>query len=119
MMARQKVVGLDMNSVKSPRFWLGVFFLAIVGTTSPAFAGCREDHLAADQALRKARAGIEKTALGTDAARCASYRRYLAALSGQREVIARCDTGPNQAQNVQAIDTEIATFAQRMRNLCK
>ncbi len=96
-----------------------LLLLAALVVTDPAIAGCREDHLAADQALRKARASIEKTALGTDAARCASYRRYLSALSGQREVIARCDTGPNQAQNVQAIDTEIATFAQRMRNLCK
>lgn len=100
-------------------FAVSIFLLASAWAADPAIAGCREDHLAADQALRKARAGIEKTALGTDAARCASYRRYLTALSGQREVIARCDTGPNQAQNVQAIDTEIATFAQRMRNLCK
>ena len=94
--------------------------LASACAASSAVAGCREDHVAADQNLRKARAGIEKVAVqGTDAARCSAYRRYITALGGQREVMARCDTGPNQSRNVQEIDTEIASFAQRMRDLCK
>lgn len=101
-------------------FAAGIALLAELAMATSAMAGCREDHVAADQALRKARAGIEKVAVqGTDAAKCASYRRYVTALGGQREVMARCDTGPNQSRNVQAIDTEIASFAQRMRELCK
>ncbi|WP_315831552.1 hypothetical protein [Bradyrhizobium prioriisuperbiae] len=107
-----------------PTFAAGIALLAQMAmaglTAGTAMAGCREDHVAADQNLRKARAGIEKVAVqGTDAAKCASYRRYITALRGQREVMARCDTGPNQSRNVQTIDTEIASFAQRMRDLCK
>jgi hypothetical protein len=98
---------------------LAVLLLAPLCVAEAAAAGCREDHFAADQNLRKARAGIEKVALGTDAAKCAAYRRYITALKGQRDVVARCDTGPNQAQNVHAIDQQIATFVQRAQDLCK
>lgn len=112
--------GLNPMKVSGFRFGLVFVLLATVGMSGSAMAGCREDHVAADQNLRKARAGIEKVAVqGTDAARCAAYRRYVTALGGQREVMARCDTGPNQSRNVQTIDTEIASFAQRMRDLCK
>ncbi|MGL4260388.1 MAG: hypothetical protein ACRCTX_02125, partial [Afipia sp.] len=88
------------------------------GATS-ASADCREDHAAADQNVRKARAGIEKLTDGTDAAMCAAYRRYVAALTSQRGVIERCDTGPNRAQNVGAIDTAIADYNKRVEGVCK
>lgn len=86
---------------------------------NPAMAGCREDLLTVDQNLRKARAGVEKVAQGTDAAKCTAYRRHVSALSEQRSVIARCDTGPNQSRNVQAIDTQIVNLAPQVRELCK
>jgi predicted phage gp36 major capsid-like protein len=98
---------------------LAVLLLAPLCAAEAAAAGCREDHFAADQNLRKARAGIEKVARDTDAAKCTAHRRYIVALNGQRDVIARCDSGSNQAQNVRAIDEQIATFVQRARDLCK
>jgi hypothetical protein len=86
---------------------------------SVAMADCREDHAASDQNVRRTRAGIEKLADGTDAAKCAAYRRYIAALIAQRGVIERCDTGPNRAQNVGAIDTAIADYNKRIEGICK
>lgn len=88
-------------------------------SVSSAMADCREDHEAADQNVRRTRAGIEKLADGTDAAKCAAYRRYVAALTAQRGVIERCDTGPNRAQNVSAIDTGIAEYNKRADAICR
>ncbi len=89
------------------------------GGVNAAMADCREDHEAADQNMRRTRAGIEKLADGTDAAKCAAYRRYIAALTAQRGVIERCDTGSNRAQNVSAIDTGIAEYNKRVDAICK
>ncbi len=55
----------------------------------------------------------------TEAAKCSAYRRHIAALNEQRAVIARCDTGPNQAQNVSVIDSQIADFSRRAEASCK
>ncbi len=85
----------------------------------PALADCREDHMAADQNVRRTRAGIEKVMNGTEAAKCVAYRRHVTALTEQRGVIARCDTGPNRAQNVSAIDGVIADFSRRAEDSCK
>lgn len=93
--------------------------MMIFGGASAAMADCREDHQAADQNVRRTRAGIEKLTDGTDAAKCAAYRRYIAALTAQRGVIERCDTGSNRAQNVSAIDTGIGEYNKRAEALCK
>ncbi len=97
----------------------GIFVMQVCGGVSAAMADCREDHDAADQNIRRTRAGIEKLADGTDAAKCAAYRRYIAALTAQRGVIERCDTGSNRAQNVSAIDTGIAEYNKRVDAICK
>lgn len=87
---------------------------------SSAVADCREDHAAADQNVRRTRAAIEKIPDdGSDAARCAAYRRYIGALTAQRGVIERCGTGSNRAQNVSAIDTAIADYNKRVAGVCK
>jgi hypothetical protein len=94
--------------------------LAWAGTTGMAFAGCREDLAAADRNLRKAHAGFEKrVGQGTDAVKCSAYKRLVAALSDQRAVIDRCDTGPNHARNVQDIDRQIASISPQMNEVCK
>ncbi|MBQ8103879.1 MAG: hypothetical protein IJ127_13425 [Afipia sp.] len=95
-----------------------IVMMLMCGVTS-ALADCREDHAAADQNVRRARAGIEKLTDSTDAAMCAAYRRYIAALTAQRGVIERCDAGPNRAQNVGAIDTAIADYNKRVEGVCK
>jgi hypothetical protein len=107
--------------MRRSRLWVvpALVLLTPVCGASSVLAGCREDHLAADQNLRKTRAGIEKVAQATDAAKCAAYRRHVVALTEQRAVLARCDTGPNQARNIQAIDTQIANFAGRVRDVCQ
>ena len=84
-----------------------------------AMADCREDHTAADQNVCRTRAGIEKLTDGTEAAKCAAYRRHIAALTDQRAVIARCDTGQNRTQNVSAIDATVADFNKRAEVSCK
>jgi hypothetical protein len=91
----------------------------MIGVSS-AVADCREDHAAADQNVRRTRAAIEKIPDdGSDAARCAAYRRYIGALTAQRGVIERCSTGSNRAQNVSAIDTGIAEYNKRAEAICK
>ena len=97
---------------------LAVVMLMPISGASFAAADCRKDHIAADQNVRRTRAGIEKFAEGTEAARCAAYRRYIAALTDQRTMMARCDTGPNQAQNVSSIDAIIADFDKRAEASC-
>lgn len=84
-----------------------------------AAADCRQDHIAADQNVRRTRVAIEKVMNDTEAAKCSAYRRHIAALTAQRGVIARCDTGPNQAQNVSAVDSQIADFSRRAEASCK
>ncbi|MEH2509926.1 hypothetical protein V1291_001280 [Nitrobacteraceae bacterium AZCC 1564] len=84
-----------------------------------AVADCREDHVAADQNVRRTRAAIEKVMNDTEAAKCSAYRRHIVALTEQRAVIARCDTGPNRAKNVSAIDSQIADFSRRAEASCK
>ncbi|WP_424627328.1 hypothetical protein [Bradyrhizobium sp. SYSU BS000235] len=84
-----------------------------------AAADCREDHAAADQNVRRTRVAIEKVMNDTEAAKCSAYRRHIAALTDKRTVIARCDTGPNRAQNVSAIDSQIADFNRRAEASCK
>jgi hypothetical protein len=100
-------------------FVVSLVLLASAWAASSAMAGCREDHIAADQGLRKARAGLEKVTGGTDGAKCSAFRRLVTALNDQRGVIARCDTGPNQSRNVQEIDTQIVSIAPQMREVCK
>jgi hypothetical protein len=95
----------------------GISMLAC--SVGSAAADCREDHMAADQNVRRTRAAIEKVMNGTEAARCSAYRRHITALTEQRGVIARCDTGPNQAQNVGAVDSQIADFNRRAEASCK
>jgi hypothetical protein len=99
--------------------WSAAFAAVLTCGVNSALADCREDHAAADQNVRRARAGIEKLADGTDAAMCAAYRRYIAALTSQRGVIERCDAGPNRGQNVGAIDTAIADYNKRVEGVCK
>lgn len=100
--------------------WSAVIVVPILMCgVSAAMADCREDHEAADQNVRRTRAGIEKLADGTDAAKCAAYRRYIAALTVQRGVIERCDSGSNRAQNVSAIDTGITEYNKRAEAICK
>ena len=84
-----------------------------------AAADCREDHAAADQNVRRTRVAIEKVMNDTEAAKCSAYRRHIAALTAQRGVIARCDTGSNQAQNVAAVDSQISDFSRRAEASCK
>ncbi len=84
-----------------------------------AAADCRRDHIAADQNVRRTRVAIEKVMNDTEAAKCSAYRRHIAALTAQRGVIARCDTGPNQAQNIGAVDSQIADFNRRAGASCK
>lgn len=96
-----------------------IIVMLMCGGVSAAMADCREDHDAADQNVRRTRAGIEKLADGTDAAKCAAYRRYTAALGVQRSVIERCDSGSNRAQNVSAIDTGIAEYNKRAEAICR
>ena len=84
-----------------------------------ATADCREDHAAADQNVRRTRVAIEKVMNDTEAAKCSAYRRHIAALTDKRAVIARCDTGPNRAQNVGAIDSQITDFNRRAESSCK
>ncbi|MDO8981335.1 MAG: hypothetical protein Q7V17_19125 [Afipia sp.] len=98
---------------------VGFIVMQVCGGVNAAMADCREDHEAADQNVRRTRAGIEKLADGTDAAKCAAYRRYTAALSVQRGVIERCDTGSNRVQNVSAIDTGISEYNKRADAICK
>jgi hypothetical protein len=82
-------------------------------------ADCRQDHIAADQNVRRTRVAIEKVMNDTEAAKCSAYRRHIAALTAQRGVIARCDTGPNQTQNVGAVDSQIADFSRRAEASCR
>jgi hypothetical protein len=104
---------------RSSLFAARVAMLLMFGV-STAMADCREDHAAADQNVRRTRAAIEKLPDdGSDAAKCAAYRRYIGALTAQRSVIGRCDTGANRAQNVSAIDTAIADYNKRVEGVCK
>lgn len=96
-----------------------IVVMQMCGGVSAAMADCREDHEATDQNVRRTRAGLEKLADDNDGARCAAYRRYIGALRAQRGVIERCDTGPNRAQNVSAIDTAIADYTKRADAICK
>ncbi|MGL5166361.1 MAG: hypothetical protein ACRC9K_10795 [Afipia sp.] len=96
-----------------------IIVMQMFGGVTSALADCRKDHIAADQNVRRTRVGIEKLADGTEAAKCAAYRRHIAALTEQRGMMARCDTGPNQAQNVSSIDTIIADFNKRAEVSCK
>jgi len=99
---------------------LALVLPALLGSTFNAVAGsCRDDMLTADQNVRRTRTGLDNAAGDTDAAQCTAYRRHIDALSELRSVIARCDRGPNQSQNVQAVDTQIVTLAPRMRAVCK
>lgn len=95
-----------------------ITLVLMCGSVSAAKAGCREDHEATDQNVRRARAGLEKLADGNEGARCGAYRRYVGALRAQRGVIERCDTGPNRAQNVSAMDAAIADYNKRSDAIC-
>jgi hypothetical protein len=96
---------------------IGIALLAC--SIGPVAADCRTDHTAADQNVRRTRAAIEKVMNDTEAAKCSAYRRHIAALTEKRAVIERCDTGPNRAQNVSAIDSQIADFNRRAEASCK
>ena len=96
---------------------IGSTLLACSGGS--AIADCREDHMAADQNVRRTRAAIEKVMNDTEAAKCSAYRRHIAALGEQRAVLARCDTGPNRTKNVSDIDSQIADFSRRAKASCK
>ena len=95
---------------------LNISLSACVGS---AAADCRQDHIAADQNVRRTRVAIEKVMNDTEAAKCSAYRRHIAALGEQRAVIARCDTGPNRTKNVSDIDSQIADFSRRAEASCK
>ncbi len=100
--------------------WSAVFIAVLMCGATAALADCRDDHAAAGQNVRRTRAAIEKLPDNeSDAARCAAYRRYIGALTAQRGVIERCDTGSNRAQNVSAIDTAIADYNKRVAGVCK
>lgn len=103
---------------RSSRFVALVAVPVLMFGVNTAMADCRKDHIAADQNVRRTRAGIEKLGESTEAARCAAYRRHISALTDQRAVMARCDTGPNQAQNVSSIDAIIADFNRRAEASC-
>lgn len=96
---------------------IGIILLAC--SVGSAVADCRADHMAADQNVRRTRVAIEKVMNDTEAAKCSAYRRHIAALTEKRKVIERCDTGPNRAQNVSAIDSQIADFGRRAEASCK
>ncbi|MGO4715024.1 hypothetical protein [Bradyrhizobium sp. 2TAF24] len=106
--------------MKTAIILLAAVAASMLGQVMPGTAaGCRDDMLTADQNVRRTRTGLDNAAGDTDAAQCTAYRRHIDALSDYRSVIARCDRGPNQSQNVQAVDTEIVTLAPRMRAVCK
>jgi predicted phage gp36 major capsid-like protein len=98
---------------------LATGFTVLACGVGSAVADCREDHAAADQNVRRTRVAIEKVMNDTEAAKCSAYRRHIAALTEQRGVIARCDTGPNRTQNVSAIDGQITDFSRRAEASCK
>ncbi|MEW6640241.1 MAG: hypothetical protein AB1586_07025 [Pseudomonadota bacterium] len=99
---------------------LAAVVVSMLGQAMPVVAaGCRDDMLTADQNVRRTRTGLDNVAGDSDGAQCTAYRRHIDALSELRAVIARCDRGPNQSRNVQAVDTEIVTLASRMRAVCK
>jgi hypothetical protein len=98
---------------------LATGIMLLTCSVGSAAADCREDHMATDQSVRRTRAAIEKVINDTEAAKCSAYRRHIAALAEKRAVIARCDTGPNRAKNVSAIDSQIADFSRRAEASCK
>lgn len=98
---------------------LAVAMLMPMSGAGFAAGNCRQDHAATDQNVRRARAGLEKLADGNEGARCGAYRRYVGALRAQRGVIERCDTGPNRAQNVSAMDAAIADYNKRADAICR
>ena len=95
----------------------GVVMFAAAGDA--ASAACREDLVATSQTLKRTREAMESAAGGTEAAKCAAYRRHVTSLKQVRAVFARCDTGAAKVQNAAKVGNEIATFTKQMRASCK
>jgi hypothetical protein len=96
----------------------GVLAVVLAGAM-PAVADCASDLTASQQSLESTRAGVAATAAGTDAQKCATQRRYYAALVKVREVFSRCDTGGQKGDNAAQLKVAIDDFRAKMPRGCR
>jgi len=95
----------------------GVVMFAAAGDA--ASAACREDLVATSQTLKRTREAMESAAGGTEAAKCAAYRRHVTSLKQVRAVFARCDTGADKAKNDAQVGASIAEVNRQSQQACK
>jgi len=95
----------------------GVVMFAAAGDA--ASAACREDLVATSQTLKRTREAMESAAGGTEAAKCAAYRRHVASLKQVRAVFARCDTGADKAKNDAQVGASIVEVNKQTQQACK
>jgi len=92
--------------------------VAILALTvvSPARADCRADLVTVSQTVERTRAELKDAAAG---AKCAAYRRHIAALTQVRDVFIRCDTGAEKAKNAAQVRSTVADVTKQMQQSCK
>ncbi len=92
---------------------------AVLAGAVPAFADCASDLTASQQTLEQTRAAVAATAASSDAQKCATQRRYYAALVKVREVFSRCDSGAKKGNNAAQLTVAINDFKSKMPRGCR
>ncbi len=101
----------------TPRSACKAAAIAIIAlTTSPAVAACHDDLVTVSQTVERTRAELKDAAA---AAKCAAYRRHIAALTQVRDVFARCDKGADKGKNAAQVRSTIADVTKQMQQSCK
>lgn len=89
---------------------------AIGLSANAASAACREDLAATAENVQRTRTDLQGAA---PAAKCAAFRKHVAALGQVKTVFARCDMGQNKAKNAGQVTASIAEVTRQMRETCK
>jgi hypothetical protein len=93
--------------------------VALLLTSTPAGADCRDDLKAVDKSFEETLERLEKVETGTPAQKCPVYRRHVEVMTKARGVFQRCNTGTTQRENVGQMSDSIEDFQGLIRRTCR
>jgi hypothetical protein len=79
---------------------------------------CKRDLFQTDGALRTTHDRLSQVANGSQAEKCAEWRRHVGVLRKASEVFGRCTTGHDRSENVGQMDGSVADFLGIIKQRC-
>jgi hypothetical protein len=106
--------------MKGASLGLGMMFAASVAAAAAPLDSdvCKRDLFQTDGALRATHDRLSRVANGSQAEKCAEWRRHVTVLRKASEVFGRCTTGHDRSENVGQMDGSVADFLAIIKQRC-